>query len=58
MKVYFFEYSRIVRKLAWVVGLFLALTLLYKFVQYNFLSTVSTQFKPIYQGDNGKNRLL
>lgn len=57
MRVYFLEYSRILRKALLVLTVLFALVLLYKMVQYNLLAPATSRYEPIYQGNAGAKKI-
>lgn len=57
MRVYYLEYSRILKKALLVLTILLALTLFYKMIQYNLLAPATSRFQPIYQGNAGSKKI-
>jgi len=57
VRVYFLEYSRILRKALLVLTVLFALVLLYKMVQYNLLAPATSRYEPIYQGNAGAKKI-
>lgn len=57
MRVYYLEYSRILKKALMILTLLLALVLLYKMVQHNILAPATSRYEPIYQGDAGGKKI-
>ena len=57
MKVYFLDYTRLMKKAILVGAIVIVAMLVYRFTQYNLLSPATTKFEPIYQGDQGKKQI-
>lgn len=57
MRVYYLEYSRILKKALIVFAVILALLLLSKMVQHNVLAPTTGRYEPIYQGDAGSKKI-
>ncbi len=57
MKVYYFEYSRMVRKSLWMLAFAIAALTVYSFIRSNLLAPTTTKYEPIYQGQQGKKQI-
>jgi probable sporulation protein (polysaccharide deacetylase family) len=57
MRVYYLDYSRILKKSLVLLAFLLALVLMYKMIQYNILAPATGCYEPIYQGSAGAKKI-